>query len=71
MVNKNNIIKRVKNTVQQSRLNREDRIKNLNNCFKINEKFLKDIKNKTIIIVDDVVSTGTTINEISKVLKNH
>jgi len=66
---KKNIIKRVENTIQQSRLNKEDRVKNLHNCFNANEKYLDDLKNKTIIIVDDVISTWTTINEISKILK--
>jgi predicted amidophosphoribosyltransferase len=32
---------------------------------------LKLLKNKTIVIVDDVVSTGSTINEIAKILKQN
>ncbi|MFR6312708.1 ComF family protein [Anaerofustis stercorihominis] len=30
-----------------------------------------DIKDKTILIVDDVLTTSATINEISKVLLEH
>jgi len=66
-----NIIKRVENTIQQSKLTRKERLKNLRNCFKINKKFSNYFKNKNIIIVDDVVSTWATINEISKVLNNY
>jgi len=67
---KNNIIKKIKNTNQQSKLNKNDRVKNLENTFKVNKKNLNKINNKAIIIVDDVISTWTTINEISKILKN-
>jgi predicted amidophosphoribosyltransferase len=35
------------------------------------KEFLLEDKNKTIIIVDDVVSTGTTVNEIAKILKKN
>ncbi len=63
------LIKKVKSSRQQSKLNRIERLKNLDNCFKINKKKIDIIDNKIILIVDDVISTGSTINEISKVLK--
>jgi len=58
-----------KNTKSQSKLKVEDRLKNLDWAFKINKKYRNNLYNKTIIIVDDVVSTWSTLNEISKVLK--
>ena len=63
------IIKKTKNTTQQSFLSKEKRQKNLENIFKINNKYLDKINNKIVIVVDDVISTWTTINEISKILK--
>lgn len=63
------LIKKVRNTKQQSKLNRIDRLSNLSDSFKINNSKIKDIDKKTIIIVDDVVSTWSTINEIWKLLK--
>ena len=69
IVLENNLIKRVKNTRQQSKLNKEDRMKNLENAFKVDKKLLDKLDKKVFIIVDDVISTWTTINEISKVLK--
>jgi ComF family protein len=65
------IIKKVKHTKQQSKLTKQDREKNLENVFQINKKYIEQIKWKTIIIVDDVISTWTTINEISKILKEN
>lgn len=64
-----NIIKKVRNTWQQSLLSRELRIINLDKAFKINKRYIDKTDKKVFIIVDDVVSTWTTINEISKLLK--
>jgi predicted amidophosphoribosyltransferase len=41
----------------------------LNNSFKIANKKIDNIDKKIFIIVDDVISTGSTINELSKILK--
>jgi len=68
---KKNILKKIKKTGQQSQLNKLQRQENLKDCFAVNDKFVKFIKNKNIIIVDDVVSTWTTLNEVSKLLKKH
>lgn len=64
-----NLINKTINTRQQSKLNKLDRMKNLKKSFKINDKYIDMIDNKTIIFIDDVISTWTTLNEISKVLK--
>lgn len=64
-----NLIIKTKTTGQQSKLNRQERLINLNNSFKIATNKIDNIDKKIFIIVDDVVSTGSTINEISKVLK--
>jgi len=65
----NKLIKRIKNTRQQSKLWKKNRWHNLDNAFKINKKLLDKLDKKVFIIIDDVVSTWTTINEISKLLK--
>lgn len=66
-----NILKKFKNTKQQSLLSKKDRELNLKNAFKINKKYLEKIELKKIIVIDDVISTWTTLNEISKVLKQN
>lgn len=60
-----------KHTRQQSKLTRQNRIKNLQDSFKINKNKLDIIDNKIIILVDDVISTWSTVNEISKIIKQH
>lgn len=68
---KNNLIFKVKNTLQQSKLDRKSRLKNLENSFKINPKYKKYIENRHILLIDDVISTGATLNEVSKILKEN
>ena len=61
-------ISRVKNTKKLYKLNKEDREKELKNGFKIKEN-INLIENKNVILIDDIFTTGSTANEISKVLK--
>ena len=61
-------IYRVKNTKKLYKLNKEDREKELKNVFKVKEN-INLIKNKNVILIDDIFTTGSTSNEISKTLK--
>ena len=65
------LIRKVKTTRQQSKLSRLERKSNLINCFKIDKNNIDNIDKKTFIIIDDVISTWSTINEISKELKQN
>lgn len=67
----NLLISKARNTKPQSHLSKMERIENLQNAFVVNPKELQKYKNKTFIIVDDVVSTWTTLSEIAKILKNN
>ncbi|MFA5652135.1 MAG: phosphoribosyltransferase family protein [Candidatus Paceibacterota bacterium] len=63
-----NALKKIKETPHQSELkNKNDRLKNLKDCFCANRDI---IKNRNIILIDDVITTGTTMNEAAKTLKN-
>lgn len=62
-------LKRVKNTKQQFGLTLKQRAKNVRNAFFIPEQFKENIKGKNILLVDDVMTTGATINACSYVLK--
>ena len=66
-----NLILKNKQTRQQSKLSRQGRLVNLKKAFKINKNKLDIVDKKIIILVDDVISTGTTVNEISKILKTY
>lgn len=65
-------LKRVKNTNKQSSQSKEERNKNLKNAFEIKKsKKVNIIKNSSVLLVDDVYTTGSTANECSKVLLNY
>ncbi|GMO62230.1 MAG: ComF family protein [Rickettsiales bacterium] len=57
-----------KHTIPQAKLNQISRKENLKNNFKINKKYKGLYKDKNFAIVDDVITTGTTINECVKIL---
>lgn len=58
---------KVRDTMPQVGLSSQERRKNIKGAFAINNKSL--ISGKDIVLVDDVVTTGATVRECSKVLK--
>jgi predicted amidophosphoribosyltransferase len=58
---------RKRNTRAQTGLKKEERKKNVKDAFSIIYPLI--IKNKKIILVDDVFTTGYTLNECSRTLK--
>ncbi len=63
----NNLIK-IKKTRPQSNLSRIERMENIKNVFKV--KNALEIQDKRIFLVDDVFTTGATMEECARVLKN-
>lgn len=59
------LVKRVKNTVPLKVLNPEERLNNLKKAFILEEN---SVKLNTVVIIDDVYTTGSTIDEIAKLL---
>jgi len=60
-------LKRIRYTSQQIHLGGKEREKNLKNAFKwVGDSLLS----KSILLIDDVYTTGTTLNESAKILKN-
>lgn len=59
-------IKRTRHTAQQSQLNNTQRRKNIRNAFLVSATLPEHIA-----IVDDIVTTASTINELSQTLKQH
>jgi len=62
-----NALKKVKSTKPQQELNRQERLSNLSGAFSVFNS--KEIKNKNILLIDDVLTTGATLNECARVLK--
>lgn len=64
-----NTVNRVKDTKRLFGLDSYERKRELNSAFEIDEYFSRYCKGNRIIVVDDIFTTGSTVNEISKVLK--
>lgn len=60
-------VKRIKATQTQTRLNLSERRANMNDAFKIRNPSV--ITGKSILLVDDVITTGATVSECAKVLR--
>ena len=61
-------LKRIKHTESQTRLHINERAINVANAFKVRNS--KKIKNKNILLVDDIITTGATTQECGKALVN-
>lgn len=63
------ILTKVRNTARQASLkNPGKRLNNLNTAFQLAGS-TKIVSNKSILLVDDVISTGATLNECAQILK--
>jgi len=60
-------ISRQKNTLEQSSLSAKQRRSNLSKAFTVEQ----DIPYKSVAIVDDVMTTGSTVEELSALLKQN
>ena len=60
------LIKRIRHTESQTKLNMKQRSENVANAFKVTD--VKKITGKNILVVDDVCTTGSTIQECGKAL---
>jgi ComF family protein len=62
-----NVLKRKKNTKDQTDFSREQREENVRGAFVVAEPEM--INGKKIILVDDVITTGATLSECARMLK--
>lgn len=62
------IIERQKHTTAQATLHETDRFTNIQNAFRLKDS-AGDLTGKNILIVDDVITTGATIETMAKILK--
>lgn len=65
-INVKKTVERVKNTSAQARLDYKKRKNNLLNAFKIKSDI---VQYNYILVVDDIYTTGSTMNEVSRILK--
>lgn len=63
------LIKKCKNTKKQHHLKHNKRQENIYNAFSIKQKYKTLIENKNIILFDDIITTGATIQECCGVIQ--
>lgn len=67
----NQILRRIKHTNPQFTLNKLQRFHNVAGVFDLDKKFSKDIKGKTVFLVDDLATSCATLREGAVVLKRN
>ncbi|OGH12123.1 MAG: hypothetical protein A2857_01060 [Candidatus Levybacteria bacterium RIFCSPHIGHO2_01_FULL_36_15] len=60
---------RVKDTKPQFDLNKDQRRKNIKDAFVVNRNLALKITQKPILLIDDVITTCSTLNECARMLK--
>lgn len=66
----NNVLKRIEFEIPQTKIeNRKQRKENIKNAFQYIG--FESIKNKNVLLIDDVATTGATLNECAKILKQN
>ena len=61
------LLKKKRKTVPQSQLRRSERLRNLEGAFSVRRR--SAVKGMRLLLVDDIVTTGATINECARMLK--
>lgn len=64
----NNVLFKTKNIIEQSKLNKEDRLINIQGVYELRNS--QKIQNKKVLLLDDIYTTGSTANECCRMLKN-
>jgi ComF family protein len=59
---------RKRRTPSQGHLSKKQRAKNIKHAFAVPERKKKELLGKTIVLVDDVFTTGITLNSCAKIL---
>jgi len=61
------VLVRHRETISQVGLSREERIENMHDAFRVSDP--GRVRGRSVIVVDDVMTTGTTLSECARVLK--
>ncbi len=57
--------------IAQHKLTRLEREKAVKGLFSVNKKHIGEIDGKTILLCDDIITTGSTLNECARILKDN
>ena len=62
----NQCLFKTKNIIEQSKLNKEERQKNIQGVYELRNRTM--LQGKKILLIDDIYTTGSTVNECSRTL---
>ena len=62
------LLLRVKDTPPQSSLSREDRLLSVHNAFAADPLNIEQLRNKKVVLVDDVMTSGASLTSAARVL---
>lgn len=65
------LVIRTRDTKPQFKLSKSERSSNVQDAFELHNLYRGKIRGKTIVVVDDIATTRSTLREISKVLKRN
>lgn len=63
-----NAVRRTRHTATQTQLSLEERRKNVEDAFEVRKSYLSELATKRCVLVDDVVTTGATIEACAQKL---
>src|SRR5438094_9657393 len=61
------LLERIRYTTTQTALERSERMENLHNAFRLRKN--ADVRGLRVLLIDDVLTTGSTLSECARVLK--
>jgi ComF family protein len=61
------VLERVRYTTTQTAHDRAERMENLHNAFRLRKN--RDVRDLRVLLIDDVLTTGSTLSECARVLK--
>ena len=61
------VLQRIRYTTTQTALDRSERMENLHNAFRLRKN--ADVRGLRVLVIDDVLTTGSTLSECARVLK--
>jgi ComF family protein len=62
-----NALERIRYTITQTAFDRSERMENLHNAFRLRKN--ADVRGSRVLLIDDVLTTGSTLSECARVLK--
>ncbi len=65
------LMARTRDTLMQAQLHPDERHRNVRHAFALQPEMVGQIQGKHVGVVDDVLTTGETLNEVATVLKRH